>query len=92
MIYNDSRYADGTIFNAYQPATGQYQVTVYRNFPKTQMKFSVYQWKDADRIEALAAQYLGSGSLWWKIMDLNPEILDATNIPVGTKLRIPVGI
>jgi hypothetical protein len=40
-------------------------------------------------MDMVAASLLGSPDLWWRIMDYNPEIIDAFNIPIGTVLRIP---
>jgi nucleoid-associated protein YgaU len=42
-----------------------------------------------DRIDYLASIYLGSAVLWWKILDVNPEINNPFNIAPGTVLRIP---
>jgi hypothetical protein len=40
-------------------------------------------------MENVAYQLLGEANSWWRIMDYNPEILDALNIPIGTLIRIP---
>lgn len=92
MIYSDSRYADGVVFNAWSPIKDSYQVTVYRKFPSSSTRFSIYQWKDEDRIESVAAKFLGSGASWWRIMDYNPEVINPLDIPVGTRLRIPQNV
>jgi len=89
MIYTDSRYAAGNIFYANNARTGNSNITVFRIFPTKTYKFSIYIWTSADRIDIVAAQLLGSSSLWWKLMDLNPEISNPYNIPVGTPLRVP---
>lgn len=91
MIYLDSRYADGTIFKAYDARNGSYQLTVFRNFPTYTTSFFMYEWVEIDRIDDIALQFLGKSELWWQIMDINPEILDPFNIPPGTQLRIPNG-
>ena len=42
-----------------------------------------------DRIDLIAADYLGDSRLWWVIADLNADRLpDPLNIPDGTVLRI----
>jgi len=52
-------------------------------------KFYTYEWVDGDRLDTLANKFLGNPQLWWKIMDLNPEIIDPTSIAPGTLLRLP---
>jgi len=37
----------------------------------------------------LAKKFLGNSSLWWKILDINPEIINPQDISAGTQLRIP---
>jgi hypothetical protein len=89
MIYTNSRYADGTILKALDPRTDEYKLTVYRNFPQTESNFYLYTWVEGDRIDAVANLTLGSPSFWWKIMDLNPEVIDPFDIPINTTIRIP---
>ena len=89
MIYLDSRYADGTVFKAYDARNSTYQLTVFRNFPVYKTSFFTYEWVETDRIDDIALQFLGKSEFWWQIMDLNPEILDPLNILPGTHLRIP---
>ena len=89
MIYLDSRYADGTIFKAYDSRNSKYQLTVFREFPSYSTEFIIYQWVETDRIDDIALQFLGKSELWWQIMDINPEVLDPFNIEPGTDIRIP---
>ena len=89
MIYLDSRYANARLYRAFDSRTGKYNVTVLRQYPVYEVEFKYHEWTEADRLDTLSRRYLGSTSLWWQIMDLNPEILDPFNIPYGTVLRIP---
>lgn len=89
MIFLDSRYVDGTIYKAYDSRTGSYQLTVSRNWPIYSSGFFIYEWVETDRLDDVALQFLGSSSLWWRLMDLNPEVLDPFSITPGTQLRIP---
>jgi hypothetical protein len=89
MIYLDSRYSDARLYQAYDSRTGKYNVTVLRQYPVYETTFYYHEWSETDRLDILARKYLGSPSLWWQIMDLNPEIIDPFNIPYGTQLRIP---
>lgn len=91
MIFTDSRYADGYIYKAHDSRKNEYYLTVKRVIPNTVSNFIFYQWVEQDRIDIIAANYLGSATHWWKIMDINPEINNPFDIPVGTTIRIPVG-
>jgi len=88
-IYLDSRYSDGTLFKGKDARNNTYVTTVYRYWPTYLKNVVMYEVKEVDRIEDIAVRYLGNPSLWWKIMDLNPEVLDPFNITPGTLLRIP---
>lgn len=89
MIYLDSRYADGPLVRAWDSRTGNYTVAVFREWPTYSTRYSIYEWVETDRLDIVAWKFLGSASLWWRILDVNPEILDATSIAPGTQLRIP---
>jgi hypothetical protein len=89
MIFLDSRYAQSTVFKALDARTGSYQLTIMRQFPTEIAGFFWYEWTAADRLDLLASQYLGDTNMWWKIMDVNPEVINPLNIAPGTQLRIP---
>jgi hypothetical protein len=89
VIYSDSRYSDATIFKAYDARRASYQITAFRNFPQNSVGFRYYVWVEGDRMDIVANSLLGNANLWSSIMDYNPEIIDAFDIPVGTVLRIP---
>ena len=90
-IYLDSRYADGPLFKARDARTSNHIATVLREWPSYSLPFYLYKVNEIDRIENIAVKFLGNGELWWKIMDINPEILNPFDIPPGTELRIPNG-
>jgi hypothetical protein len=87
MIYVDSRYADGNVISIETNAGPS--IAVLREFPTDSSRFYSYVWKEKDRIDLVANSLLGSPSLWWEIMDFNPEIINPFSIPVGSVLRIP---
>lgn len=91
MIINTSRYANGTVGQVVDGHAEMPTTYVYRNFKSTSSRQSyfLYQFSEADRIDLLAINFIGSPQSWHKIMDINPEIADPFNIPVGTVLRIP---
>jgi hypothetical protein len=89
MIYSDSRYADGYIYKAQRPIDGSYQINVDRVFPTMTANFYYYEWVAGDRVDTVAYFSYGNSSLWTRIADFNPEILDFTSIAPGTTIRIP---
>ena len=84
MITSRSRYVSGRIVP--QPDG---EVSVHRNFPAMDLNVLYYTWKQSDRLDRLAGQYLGSPLLWWKIMDLNPLLQNPADIRPGQQIRIP---
>lgn len=42
-----------------------------------------------DTVDHIAYRYLGDASLWWVIMDINPELLRPWDIQIGDILVIP---
>lgn len=89
-VYRSSRYYTGDAQQIKSKTTGLYNWTVYRKFPgSTRINYINYTWVEGDRMDYLADVYLGSGTLWWKIMDINPDIDDPFSIKEGTVIRIP---
>lgn len=89
-VSKDSRYIDGPAQQIKNKTTGLYTWAVYRTFAGSVLiKYIDYTWVYGDRIDYLAAVYLGDSKLWWKIMDINPTLDDPFNIQPGTKIRIP---
>lgn len=71
----------------------------YETFPKVDKKKLqsntdiIIEIKDGDRLDALAAKYLGSGSYWWVISMYNDiKIPIGNEIYPGRKIRIPNNI
>jgi len=85
-----SRYADGRFSQSLNKRGDDYDIFVLRKFNVGKLKrYSEYQFKEGDRIDVLADIFLGSSHLWSYIMDINPNVPDPFNIPVGTFIRIP---
>ena len=89
MIFLDSRYVNGTLTKTWNPRKEQYDLVVLRNWSTYVQSYFYYNWVETDRLDNLALKYLGNPSMWWEIMDINPEILDPFSITPGTQLRIP---
>jgi prophage DNA circulation protein len=89
MIFTDSRYADGIVTRAIDSRNNTYQLSLFRQFPEDSSEFYLYTWTQRDRIDLVANEFLGDPSLWWVLMDYNPEIVNPLDIPMGTSIRIP---
>jgi hypothetical protein len=89
VIFLDSRYADATIFKAWDSRKAQYNLTCFRRFPDYTKRYFIYEWVENDRLDNLANRFLSNPTLWFKILDINPEIIDPTSISPGTQIRIP---
>lgn len=89
MIFLDSRYADARIFKVYDNRSNNYQLAVRREWPTYVQNYFIYEWVATDRMDNLAIKFLGDPELWWRILDINPEIINPMNITPGTQLRIP---
>ncbi|MEW1675565.1 tail protein X [Streptomyces sp. VTCC 41912] len=50
----------------------------------------IYTWAEGDRADLLAHRHYGEASQWWRIADVNPQILDWTSVPASTRIRIPI--
>ena len=86
MIQSVSRYVNATL-----TVREDNTVSVSRNFPDNPYSFPVayYRWKESDRIDRLAAAVGLKPHEWWKIMDINPMILDPNDIRPGQQIRVP---
>lgn len=90
-LYKSSRYADSNSRDEILvDGKGVRHRTLYR-YPSPDGSFSVkyYVWRAGDRIDRLATEMLGSPDQFHRILDLNPEIVDAHQIEPGTKVRLP---
>lgn len=84
MIHTHSRYYTGVLTQENDV------VFVHRRPPRAQQsQLYGYVWKDGDRMDLVAAEFLGDSYAWWRITDINPEIVDPWNIAPGTAIRIP---
>lgn len=88
-MYADSRYYNGKFVVAHDKKRESHRTAVFRTFPTGTAGFFYYAWTEGDRIDVVAHKLFNEASLWWTIMDYNPEIIDPLNIPPGTLLRIP---
>lgn len=91
MITANSRYASNTL-TLVKGSNGINRTTIIPNTPKsTQFSYTTHVVTGFDRLDTLAAEYLGDPSAWWQIANINPDVtIDWSVMPVGVKIRIPV--
>lgn len=89
-IYVGSRYEDDPV-DRVKVVDGTYVPTIYhQDVPRVQVfNFAIRVTEYGDRMDTLAAEFLGDAELGWVIANANPELLYPDDIPVGTVLRIP---
>lgn len=89
-ITRTSRYFEGPLAQIPNKVTGKYDIAVYRDFTAAgETTYLTYAWKYGDNLSSLAKKYLSSPLLWWRIMEVNPEITDPFSIEPGTEIRVP---
>jgi nucleoid-associated protein YgaU len=62
-------------------------IAAYSKVPESQ--FMTYISREGDSFERLASIYLGGPVFYWRIAEINPQVLFPDRIPVGTRIRIP---
>jgi hypothetical protein len=75
-----------------QGSDGKKRTTITMTEPvKTQFSYTMHIITGFDRLDTLAAVYLGDPGLWWQIASINPDVtIDWSSLPVGAMIRIPV--
>lgn len=94
MITATSRYADDSVVTLTGP-DGNLRAVITLNEPSTDtFNYISYQLQQGDRPDLLAYNFYGDATLWWKIADANPEIMDwwdtAFLTQTNTIIRIPI--
>ncbi|MFI2616684.1 hypothetical protein [Streptomyces sp. NPDC018584] len=89
MISSASRYA-GNPIEIVRDVDGKSRRVIVPVAPQ-QIRARVikYRWNEDDRVDSVAADYYQDPTQWWRIAEVNPEILDWTDITPGTLIRIP---
>lgn len=90
MISGRSRYVDNPVVLL---STDRGSIVTIAPLPPQPrvIDYTYVRLADGDRLDLMAARLYGDERLWWKIADANPEILDWTDLPIGTILRVPSG-
>jgi hypothetical protein len=85
-----SRYADNTVI----PIADRNNVsrpTIIITPPTQPLTYNiaVHVWSDGDQIDYLSFSAYGDETQWWRIANVNPEILFWDSVPAGTQIRVP---
>lgn len=89
MIYLGSRYQNEQVQSVADGDKPVRQFVLRTVVPTDDESLRTYTWHEGDRIDVVALRELGSAAAWWRIMDVNPDIMDPHGIEVGTLVRIP---
>ena len=89
-IYVGSRYQDDVV-DRVRVGSGDIVPTIYHRTPPRRQNFSYGRYVAAggERMDSLAARFLGDAELYWVIANANPGLFYPDQIPTGTVLRIP---
>ena len=89
-IYLSSRYQTSVVdYLAFTPV-GIGVPTVFYTFSDIgTLSYTEYTWKDGDRLDQVSAQFFKYPTMWWRIAEANPKIVDIHDIPAGTVVKIP---
>lgn len=49
----------------------------------------LYTLKYGDTLESLAAKLYGDPGQWWRLADVNPQVVFPLDIAPGTEIRVP---
>lgn len=92
MIYQDSRYENADVVRMQRDGKTRLTVVPQPQTVLSVLNFAYYTVVEGDRIDQLAAMYLGDPELWWVIAEANPQRSFYEGLPVGALLRIPSGL
>jgi hypothetical protein len=89
-IYKGSRYEYSTIdFVATTPNGDANPIVFYTMSNLSSLTYYEHQYIAGERLDQLAHRYYKNPEYWWIIPEFNPQIVDFTNIPDGTVIKIP---
>lgn len=89
MIDNSSRYVNSKLVTQVRDDGTQAVVITPGDAKSFTFTYTYHQVNGSERIDTIAYAFYGDATKWWKIADVNPEIMKWDSIPIGTVLRIP---
>lgn len=89
MISATSRYVNSTLVTV-QKSDGKDVVVITPSEPTSYtFAYTFYVTNGADRIDNIATAYYGDPTLWWRIGDANPQMMNWLNLDPATIIRVP---
>lgn len=89
MIHIGSRYQNVPVVYMLDGRTGGTRPTVLRsNADITDSSTVSAFWVESSRLDTVGSSLFDEPEQWWRVMDLNPEILDPLSLTAGTLLRL----
>lgn len=85
MIYKNSRYTNTEA----ESTDGIAVFKLRKRFEFNKDNAIVHQFSQGDKLDGLALRYYKDPQLWWVILEANPQIKTALEIPYGYNLVIP---
>jgi hypothetical protein len=88
MISANSRYKNSSLTT--EEVNNKSIIYILPSQPVVEVfQYSYYNVTFADRIDTIAATFLGNPALWYLIAKVNPQIMNFLDLQPGTVLRIP---
>lgn len=89
MLASNSRYVNSP--QVTQKINGKDKVYIAPSAPSAfTFQYTSYMVNGSDRIDTIAASFLGDPTQWFLIGQANPEIINWFNLAAGTVIRIPI--
>lgn len=89
-IFKGSRYENSVIDFISTDVNGDSLPVVFYEFSEPGLiVYQEHYYVAGERLDEIAHKYYKRPSLWWYILEFNPQITDVFNIEAGTVIRIP---
>ena len=63
---------------------------LYRTLPEPPPPPGEYYSKDTEDMQFLAFKFMKDASRWWELAEMNPEVWYPLDMPMATRLHVPV--
>ena len=83
MIYLGSRYENAPVQYVLDGRSLTTRPTVMRPLLPAGRPYVTYRWRDGDRVDLLGERFSTSSTEWWRILDINPELIDPLSAVPG---------
>ena len=89
-IYKGSRYEYSTVDYVSTTLNGpENPIVFYYLSSFSNVSYYEHNYVKGERLDQIATKYYKNPGYWWIIPEFNPQIVDFTNIPDGTVIKVP---